>query len=167
MTAKDSRKPPPSGSSPEAWERWVNEAMGQKGSWTPDLGGSAGNGTHDYSVQMGLYSYSPITKRVDADFSITITTKDSSGTTSGNLRITGLPLTIKSTSNYRPVCYLVYGALDLNVAGGYYQAVGFGQSGTTRIDLLEVGDNVAAANLTAADFANGTLIRGSISYEAD
>lgn len=141
--------------------------MGQKGTWTPVLGGSTASGTHTYATQLGLYTYSPIIKRVWADFTIDITTKDASGTTTGNLRLTGLPLTIKNTTLYRPICVLYYETLNLNVAGGYYTAVGVGQSNTTYMALAEIGDNVAAANLTDADFANGTVIRGSICYEAE
>lgn len=133
--------------------------------WTPVLGGSGGSGTHTYATQIGRYAYCGAIKRCWAEFILDITTKDASGTTSGNLQITALPKTIANVTNYRPVCTLEIETIDLNVAGGYYSAVGLGVANTTTIGLFEQGDNVARAALAAADFANGSAIRGFISYE--
>lgn len=215
MTVRDAKKPPPSGSSQEAWDRWFNETVWEKlnldtyptlgtpaasdkvlifdnsadatkgitltnlfsqsllktalgvvvGDWTPALGASGTSGTHTYAVQFGRYCYVAALNRIWADYHMDITTKDSSGTTSGNLQISGLPYASNATSGYRAVSPFRYSSIDLNVGAARYSALGVISNNSQVILLQEMGDNVAAANLTDADFANGSIIVGSISYE--
>ena len=215
MTVRDAKKPPPSGSSQEALDRWINETVWERlnidafkevttpasgdevqlfdvsadasrkitlsnlfaqsllvsglgivtGSWDPVLAGSSTAGTQGYDVQLGRYFYSSAIQRCWVDFMIELNAKD--GTTAGNLRITGLPYTVLNVTGYRPVAHLFYSNLDLNVGAARYTAVGLGSENTTRIDLVEIGDNVANAALTDADFGATTVIRGSMNYRVE
>jgi len=215
VTVRDAKRPPPSGSSPEALDRWINETVWERlnidafqavttpasgdevqlfdvsadasrkitlanlfaqsllvsglgivtGNWAPALAGSGTAGTQGYNVQVGRYFYCDAIKRCWVDFMMELNAKD--GTTAGNLRIITLPYTILNVSGYRPVANLFYSNLDLNVGAGRYTAVGLGADNTTRIDLVEIGDNVANAALTDADFAATTVIRGSMNYRVE
>lgn len=135
------------------------------GNWTPVLGATVTSGTHTYATQFGRYLYVQAFNRVWLDFFIDITTKDSSGTTSGNLQITGLPYASLNTTGYRAQAILRYATLDLNVGAGRYMALGTIGVNSQVLALIEQGDNTGTAVLTEVDFANGTQIQGSFSYE--
>jgi hypothetical protein len=132
----------------------------EEGAWTPALAGSSTAGTQTYSVQLGRYN--KIGKLVTVWWRISLSAKDAA--TSGNMRITGLPFTAGAVN--APAALAETNLWDLDVAGGFYKVAAYAVNGTTRIDLFEVGDNVADAALTQADFAATSRINGTCTYEA-
>lgn len=126
----------------------------QNNVWTPALAGSSTPGTQTYTSRGGRYF--KFGKLVYVVGQMIIGTKD--GTTAGNLLVSGLPFPVETSSTESPLATLAYSGIVLNAAGGYYAAFGLFNSNASTISLFEHGNNVAAANLVAADFANGSVI---------
>lgn len=68
----------------------------KEGTWTPTIEGSTSAGTASYTVQVGTYT------RIGRIVLIFCNVTWSSGTGTGNLRIAGLPYTVKNLTNYEP-----------------------------------------------------------------
>lgn len=133
------------------------------GTWTPVLAGSSTAGTQTYGTQVGRWTRTG--RIVFIDFQIILTAKD--GTTSGNMRITGLPFAaVTAADNVWPVALSNVDNWDLNVGAGRYTVSAHIISGGQTIQLREMGDNVASAVLTEADFGNTSSIAGAGWYEA-
>jgi hypothetical protein len=126
-----------------------------EGSWTPVIQGSSTPGAQTYSVQVGRYVR--IGNIVFVSARLTMTAKD--GTTAGNVQIGGLPFTSRNVTNLIPAMNVaLYSNIDLDVAGSRYSISALVAENSTIISLLEVGDNVSSAALTAADIGNTTAI---------
>jgi len=137
----------------------------EEGTFTPTLGVTSGtDGTQTYSVQVGFYvkigSLVWFTARID------LSAKDAA--MSGNAAVKGLPFASLNTSNYLLACSVTrFSLIDIDTAGGYlFPAASIG-SNSTNVALFELGDNVAAANLTNADFGNTSLVTVSGCYRAN
>lgn len=131
----------------------------EEGAWTPVLAGSSTAGTQTYTLQAAVYT--KIGRFVAFQGNIVLSAKDAA--TAGNLRITGLPFA--NNGNVAAVVNIGYTAgLDLDIAGGYYKAIGNIASSAQIIELYEVGDNNSGALLTAADFGAATNIYFSGHY---
>ena len=134
----------------------------EEGTFTPTLAGSTTAGTQTYDTQSGRYI--KIGKQVHVQIVIILTAKD--GTTAGNMRVAGLPFTTISSAARASMAIAQQTNWDLNVAGGYYSMSATAATNSTVIALTEIGDNVAAANLVAADFADTSEVWCGATYEA-
>ncbi len=137
----------------------------QTDTWTPVIAGAGTAGTQTYTTQAGTFT--KIGNMVFASFTILLSAFDAA--TAGNIIITGLPVAAATITVTGAVAYSGtvgnHSVIDLDVAGGYYQ-LGFSiQGGTSILDVQEMGDTVATANITEADLGATTRITGSIMYQ--
>jgi len=128
------------------------------GTWTPVLGGSGGTTGQSYSVQAGFYTQ--VGKTVFAWFGITFTAK---GTITGDLRLSGLPVTIYANANYIPG-----GGVDLWTDLSTLVKVSvLGIQGTTTAAIY--GAAAAAEDLTAlttTNLADTSVLHGVLIYRS-
>ena len=129
--------------------------------FTPTLlfGGSATGMTGTFSGR-----YLRFANTVFYEISITLTAK---GTSTGDAVIGSLPVSAADPTNVHswPVAIGYTLSVNLDVAGGYYSAVGLISESTTNLSLFEIGDNVSPAALTDADFGNASRVRIQGWYE--
>lgn len=131
--------------------------------FTPTIGASTTNGTHTYTTQYGRYI--KVGRLTTAWINIVLSAKDAA--ISGNLRITNLPFSsVNDTGYIASAAVGEYSNFDLNVAGGYSELKATLGPNRTFLTLGEVGDNVAAANLTAVDLSATSALQLTIQYEA-
>lgn len=130
------------------------------GSWTPTLAGSVTPGAHTYSQQQGTYFQ--IGRRIFADFLITLSAKDAA--MAGNALISGLPITSRNSgASLNGVVIASYDNIDLSA--GKSQLTSVVNANSTVCGLLECGDNVASASITAAAISSTSGIRGTAIYD--
>jgi hypothetical protein len=140
---------------------YVFDLKEEAGTWTPGIEGSATPGAQTYTLQFGRYR--KVGRRVDFDFSVILSTKGP--TIAGNLLVTGLPYTSRSDASGRIYNVAIGGYSNINLSAGKTQVSATVSNNATNIVLIENGDNVALAALTAAALQNSTAIYGSGSYE--
>ena len=129
----------------------------QEDDWSPTVV-SSGGGSCTYSLQ---YGKSTKVGRLVTVEGIVIINVDS--LSAGNLSIGGLIHAVSGTTGAVTGAMYISGVV-INVAGGYYNVIGYFQGGGTTINLYEVGNNNAPARLTDADVANGSVFSFSASY---
>jgi hypothetical protein len=143
------------------WQYMMSDR--EEGTWTPTIGASTTNGTHTYSTQYGAYYKDG--RFVIAWGAVTLSAKDAAIV--GNLRLNGFPFTSDSTSAALfSMAVGAQGSFDLNAAGGYTALGGHMGNSATFVSLLEMGDNVAVANLTAVDLSASSVLRFTHFYLA-
>ena len=126
------------------------------GNWVPILRGDSVAGTPTYTTQAG--SYEQVGRQVTARFVIVTTAL--TGCT-GNMQITGLPLTNNSIFPGMPVFSQVSGWTP----GGAYSVLGgVVNASTTTIILLDWGPGVATRASPVTDFAAATSMYGFVTY---
>lgn len=132
----------------------------EEGTWTPTIIGSSTAGTQTYSVQVGRYTR--IGNKVTCEFKVQISAKD--GTMAGNVKIGGLPFTIKNVTNYNPPMGAgIYQGITFSA--GRTQLVGYGDTNTTTIGLYSCGTAVNASAIGVASITDTTVVYGTIVYE--
>lgn len=120
------------------------------GTWTPAFQGSGTAGTFTYTAATAGY-YTKIGNLVWFGGRVTISAISVAPTT--NMRISGLPFTVKSdTVNSGAVTFGFISNLDFSANA--IQLTGFCVGGQTYIDLYEVFDNASAVAYPAANFTN-------------
>jgi hypothetical protein len=127
----------------------------EEGTWTPGLSFGGGTTGITYSSQTGTYT--KIGDRVLWACRFILSNK---GSSSGAAQLTGLPFT---SNEFYSTPSLSYRKVNLDVASGYYSPSAFYNSAT--VFLEEQGDNVAAASLTDADFANDSQLYGAGNFK--
>lgn len=129
-----------------------------EGTWTPAITTSGTVGTPAYSIQVG--SYTRIGRIVVAQFSITLS--GWTGSPTGNVAISGLPLASTSTTNDNAVCsiasYSVTGLASLN-----YGVSGLIIPSAMQIALLSQG-NTGTSSITAAQAGTTASFVGNCIY---
>lgn len=117
------------------------------GSWTPAMAGSSTAGTQTYGYRSGTYIKTG--RAVAFEGALLMSAKD--GTTSGDLRITGLPFTAAAG----PVAFSVAIGQHQQFAlsAGYTQVTAAIQGDKNYIELKECGDSSNSTNLTDAALA--------------
>lgn len=132
------------------------------GTWNPTLRGSVTAGSQTYGTRAGRWTR--IGRICFIDFQIVLTAKDV--LTSGNMLVSGLPFpAVTSEGNVWPLALSNVDNWDLNVGGARYRMSAHISSGAQLIQLQEMGDNVASAALTEADFADTSSVNGAGWYE--
>lgn len=129
-----------------------------EGTWTPAITTSGTVGTPAYSVQVG--SYTRIGRIVVAQFSITLS--GWTGSPTGNVSISGLPLAATGTTNDSAACaisqYSVSGLAALN-----YGIVGTISPSATQVNLYSQGNSGTTA-ITAAQTGTAASFIGNCVY---
>lgn len=125
----------------------------QKGTFTPVLQFGGASVGITYLHQAGRY-----TKVGDIVFFTIYIVLTSKGSSVGVADITGLPFTGSASEPGGRYNVGSMEFINIDVAGGYLSVIAFLLLGTNTIRLQEVGDNVADAGITDADFANNSLI---------
>jgi hypothetical protein len=128
----------------------------EEGTWTPTISGSVTAGTQTYSNQTGRYT--KIGRLVFCEFRVTMTAKDA--TTSGIMRVSGLPFTVGA----------LIGGLAVGVCANVDFTAGFTQfaaipiGGGTALSCTQIADNAALTDLQAAAISATTDVAGSVFY---
>lgn len=137
----------------------------EEGAWTPTLGVMSGtDGVHTYGAQVGRYIR--VGNLVWAHGRVTLTSLDMA--MSGAVAIKGLPFSTSNVSGLNGVATVIgANVVNLNAAGGYYSIAGRLGPNTDRIELIEMGDAVAAASMTVANFGDTTNILATTTYSVD
>lgn len=129
-----------------------------EGTWAPAITTSGTVGTPAYSVQIG--SYTRIGRIVVAQFSITLS--GWTGSPTGNVSISGLPLAATGTTNDSAACaisqYSVSGLAALN-----YGIVGTISPSATQVNLYSQGNSGTIA-ITAAQAGAAASFIGNCVY---
>jgi len=123
----------------------------EEGTWTPAITGSSTAGTATYTNQVGTYT------KIGNRVFIQITVVYTGGTGSGNFRITGLPFTTSSTSNFYSALSIYCSNIALT-AGNVIQAQTV--DGATRIDFGQYPTGGGADSVVPYDAAGTLVISG-------
>ena len=123
----------------------------EEGSWTPAVAGSSTAGTATYTNQTGTYT------KIGNRVFIQITVVYTGGTGSGNFRITGLPFTTSSTSNFYSALSIYCSNIALS-AGNVIQAQTI--DGSTRIDFGQYPTGGGAESPVSYDAAGSLVVSG-------
>jgi hypothetical protein len=128
----------------------------EEGTWTPTVIGTTVAGTATYTTQLGRYT--KIGNIVNLYFAVNW----SSGTGTGNLRISGLPFSaINGTnSSYYPTGMLAGNSLTFSVNTPYIAVV-------NNSALIEVGQMSSGATNVKVAYDSSANINGSITYETN
>lgn len=131
----------------------------EEGSWTPVIGGSGGQSGQAYSFQVGKYV--KVGKLVTAYFNVQLSTL---GTITGTAQIQGLPFASENVANQRaPMVITHFSALTTSAVF----MGGFMDPNTTVASLsFTTAAATGAGAMAQADFANNTVLVGSVTYAA-
>ena len=130
----------------------------EEGTFTPTLYGTTTAGTPTYTTQVGRYT--KIGNRIQCQLRIVISAK---GGIDGNVRISGLPFTTKSTVNsYNPLL-IGYCAGAVITAGT--TIMGYTNLNATNISLTIWDSTAGTVNLDDAKIGDTFDIMASINYE--
>lgn len=133
------------------------------GTWTPVLTfATPGDLSVTYSTQVGYYIQAG--KLVVASFNI-VTSAFTFTTASGNLNVTGLPVTPATLSSYQAFGAVTWRGITKANFTDVAAAVG---SNSTTITFSISGSGQAAATVAAADMPTGgtVILRSTVSYTA-
>lgn len=131
----------------------------EEGTWTPTAGGTTVVGTQSYTTQFGQYTR--VGRQVTATFRIVINGAWD-GSSTGNLRVYGLPYAIKAGSNYRPALSNS-GMANINITAAN-TPVAFGVQNSTSIQYF-IQSVTTTGNFTVAMIGSGMDISGTIVYD--
>ena len=131
-------------------------------SWTPALTASTTPGTPAYSIQAGSYTETcPVGSTagctVNAWFNITLS--NWTGSPSGNVSITGLPVTSGSTANDKGQCQV---SVYIGASGTLPVAANIAPSSTSIVLFTQQGLNL----LTAANAGTALIIQGFCTFHS-
>jgi hypothetical protein len=128
------------------------------GAFTPVLTfATPGNLSVTYSTQIGKYTV--VQNRVFYDVVIA-TSAFTHTTASGNLRVTGLPYAVSSTSNYNPPAALLAQGIT---KAGYTQFVARPTYGTAFVEFSAFGSGVSISGIQATDVPTGGTVYIAVS----
>lgn len=128
------------------------------GNWTPVFQGSVTPGTLTYAEQVGRYTRLGNTVTVWGRLEISAITV----AMAGELEIIGLPFTSLSGGMLYSIAIAQYGKMDLSA--GYTQLTGRLLNNSSKITLIQNGDNVLPVTLNPALASVGTSIIFSCTY---
>lgn len=121
-------------------------------SWTPVFTfGTPGDLSVSYSIQYG--GYTRIGSLLFYSFGITCTPTFT--TASGNLEVTGLPITV--SASYTTPGTVMMGASTFNISS-YTWSNSLANAGTTILTFQVGGKNLGIANISVGVFASGTSV---------
>lgn len=126
----------------------------EEGTWTPGVSFGGGTTGLTYDSQNGFYT--KIGNTVTAQFRIYLSNK---GSSAGAALVTGLPFTSNSGANYRSAASLYFGTTSF--ANQYTSLLA---NSATTIALYEATEAGAVTTIDNTNFANTSLIAGTIVY---
>ena len=129
-----------------------------EGTWTPAITTSGTVGTPAYSVQVGTYTR--IGRIVVAQFTITLS--GWTGSPTGNVSISGLPLAAGSTTNDNATCSISQYSVT-GLASSNYGVVGSISPSATQLNLYSQGNSGTTA-ITAAQAGTTASFIGNCIY---
>jgi hypothetical protein len=139
----------------------VPAASQGENAWTPVLQGATTAGSPTYAIQKG--SWSRNNGEITAKFSIQWSAL---GSPSGNMQISGLPLTSTATTN-------VFGSCTLNLVSGWTADTGYSTIsaivgvGQTIVSLYENGSGHSGQPIAAGTLGSSGQLYGSCVYNTD
>jgi hypothetical protein len=136
----------------------IGVAGGVTGSWTPAVTASSTAGTPAYTTHVG--SYVAIGNFVYAQFNIVLS--GWTGSPSGNVSITGLPLTSTATTNDNGGCTITNYTVSALTASNWAITGVIAPSGTS--SLLYASDVSGVSNVTAAETGTTPTFIGFCMY---
>ncbi len=134
----------------------------EEGTFTPAFGGTNATGTFGYAIQTGKYTR--IGHRVW--FTIVLQSNSHSGSTSGNFRITGLPLAVPSEA---PVACTHFWITGFNPSGGAH-GVSTQLNTNEQIEFYVIGQSAGDnyTDVTASNIAlSNAYVKVDGSYQID
>ncbi len=147
-----------SGGSSSALDTWVNCPTYAATTWTPAITTTSTVGTPAYTTQVG--SYEKIGRQVTVRFDITLS--GWTGSPTGNVEISGLPVAAANTSNDYGTCaisnYTVTGLAASNI--GITGLI----SPNTSVIILYQNSNTASSQITAAQAGTTATLIGFCNY---
>lgn len=130
------------------------------GTFTPVLGGAGGTSGQSYGLQAG--NYVKIGDRVFIDANTSLSTK---GTITGNLRVTGLPFTSKSGSDYRASCSHSYiHTWSLSSGETMINSLVYDNTAHVSVGESDVTGAEAWVSLTTSQVNDASEINTSVNY---
>lgn len=130
-----------------------------EGTWTPVIGGAGGTSGQTYANQVGHYI--KIGKLVTVFFYVQLSAK---GTITGNVQLSGLPITADATSLFIPVSSIQWVSLATT-----WVSVVVGVNPNTTTAVVQGATTAASANntsLTTSDISNATVLIGTLTYQS-
>ena len=145
--------------SKKEWKSFEGLSGYKTGTWTPTLEGSSVAGMHTYASQIGSYSQNG--NIITLGFHIRINYADLDSAMSGNMRIGGLPFTIRSAQD-RAVFQVEYNNIGLGT--NYFNVLG--QVTGNKIDFYKSGSGVPTVNMPtiALTVDQVVVFRGQVTY---
>ena len=126
----------------------------EEGTWTPGISFGAGTTGIAYSVQVGKYT--KVGDMVTASCSVTLSAK---GSSTGVVKLTGLPFTASSDANSWTPVSLVLGVVTFaDFPQGYVRV------SSTTVSINEITNAGGETTLTDGNFANNSTVRISATY---
>ena len=126
----------------------------EEGTWTPGISFGAGTTGIAYSVQVGKYT--KVGDMVTASCSVTLSAK---GSSTGVVKLTGLPFTASSDANSWTPVSLVLGVITFaDFPQGYVRV------SSTTVSINEITNAGGETTLTDGNFANNSTVRISATY---
>ena len=126
----------------------------EEGTWT--MGVSFGGASVGVTTTNNTGTYTKIGRQVTVNGVLSLSSK---GSSTGDVKITGLPFTIaNSNSNYAPVSLWL---INISFAN-QFQA--YGTKNATTIDLEEITEAGVVTDLSNADFANNSEVMVNFTY---
>ncbi len=126
----------------------------EEGTWT--MGISFGGASVGVSYSINTGTYTKIGRQVTVNGYLALTSK---GSSTGNVKITGLPFTIaNATGNY---CASTFWLADITFTN---QFQGYGNVNETTIDMREITSLGTESSLIDTDFANNSRLMVNLTY---
>jgi hypothetical protein len=126
----------------------------EEGTWT--MGVSFGGNAVGVSYSINTGTYTKIGRQVTVNGYLALTSK---GSSTGNVKITGLPFTIaNNTGNY---CASTFWLADITFTN---QFQGYGNVNETTIDMREITSLGTESSLIDTDFANNSRLMVNLTY---
>jgi hypothetical protein len=131
------------------------------GVFTPTIAFNGASVGVTYTTQLGAWT--KIGNRIFYEVVIVLSSK---GSSNGTATVRGFPPAYPFPAEPAHYPVITTERINIDVAGGYYACFGEGIS-ASHMTLREHGDNVAAANLTDADFSNTSAVYITGQYRID
>jgi hypothetical protein len=126
----------------------------EEGTWT--MGVSFGGASAGVTTSSNTGTYTKIGRQVTVNGFLQLTSK---GSSTGNVKITGLPFSIPNLVRNYSALSIWFDAITFSG-----QLLGYGNINETTIDLVQTTELGVSSSITNTNFANDTRIMVSLTY---